>query len=331
MVLENFFRKIGSFFPAKFKNNYKDFIKLLEKNYNVEIKLGKLFCFLIFIYLTTNIIFYYYFNQYFIWSISIGIIVFISIIFIDYILIYFKVEDRKEHIEKVMPDFLHLVSSNMRAGYTPFQALKSSAREEFGPLKREIEIVTTKSLGAKSFKNSLLEFSNRLKSKLVSRIVVLFITSMKAGSHMADLMEETAKDISETRSLKKALATGTKTYTMFILFTVIIGAPMLYSVSLHFVDIMEGMGGDQPETETEIETEDEFDLGLMGGGIAISSKFIFWMSVFMIVATSIFASILIGVLEEGNKTHGLRYVPLITIASLVILFIARFLVSNMFG
>jgi pilus assembly protein TadC len=324
-MVQNFYRKIGSLFFVSYRNKYKQMIDLLERNYVVEVKLGKCIVYLFILYIINLFVFYYYFENYFVLSSILGIVTIFSFFIVDYLLIYFAVEDRKERIEKVMPDFLHLVSSNMRAGYTPFQALKSSARDEFGPLKREIEIATTKSLGTKSFNNSLLELSKRINSKLVSRIVLLFITSMKAGSHMADLMEETAKDISETKGLKNALATGTKTYTMFILFTVIIGAPMLYSVSLHFVDIMEGMGNKQQSNN-----EDVFELGLMSGGIDISSSFIFWMSFFMIVATSVFSAILIGVISEGNKTYGLRYAPFIALASLIIFFIARFLISNMF-
>ncbi|MGM5482022.1 MAG: type II secretion system F family protein [Nanobdellota archaeon] len=246
-----------------------------------------------------------------------------SLLMIDYLFIYFKIEDRRERIENVLPDFLHLISSNLRAGLTPFQAIKSSARDEFGPLKDEIEIATTKALGSNSFESALLQIKERIDSNLVDRVVNLFITSLYSGSHMAELMEETAHDMAETKGLKKDLTTGTKTYTMFILFTVIIGSPLLFAISLQFITMIEGMNASSAGSSS-------FDLGLMGGQIPVSSSFIFWLAIALLVSTSIFSSILMGVIKEGNKTYGLRYAPIIGVVAVVIFFIARSLVGNLF-
>ena len=52
---------------------------------------------------------------------------------LSYFILSFKVEDRTARIEKVLPDMLQLIAANINAGMTSFQAIKLSARKEFGP------------------------------------------------------------------------------------------------------------------------------------------------------------------------------------------------------
>lgn len=318
-------RKIVRIYPKSFRDSYKNVLMFLRKDYSADYKLGMMTIALLFFYFAIMVFGALFFLDYIKWIALGGIGFIFSYILVDYLLLYFKLEDKKKNIETVLPDFLHICSSNLRAGYTPFQALKSSAREEFGELSAEVQVATTSALGSGSFEDAITSMNKRIQSKLFGRILHLFITSMHAGSRMADLLEDTAKDVAETQSLKKDLTTGTKTYTMFILFTVIIASPMLFSISLHFTDIMSGMQADDAGSE-----EDSFGLGMMGGKMEITTEFMRNISLFMIISTSIFSSMLIGVISEGNKKHGLRYAPAIAIVSTVIFFIARKVVSSMF-
>jgi Flp pilus assembly protein TadB len=317
--------KVVLVYPKKYRERYARMLILAGKKDHMASKLGAVTLLGLFAYLAVLFVCYIFFNLHFIYAIFGGLLLIVFGIFIDYLLLYFAVEDRKERIEKVLPDFLHLISSNVRAGYTPFQALKAASRDELGPLKDELDIATTKILGATSFRKAMTDMTKRVESPLLERVVHLFITSMQAGSHMADLMEETAQDIGQTRSLKNDLSAGTKNYQMFILFTVILGSPLLFSISLHLVGVISGMN-----TASSLGGDDSFGLGLMGGPSDITANFIFWISVFMIVSTSIFSAILIGVFKEGNKKYGLRYAPAIALLSLGIFMIAKQVIGSMF-
>lgn len=318
-------RKVARVYPKRFRDSYADVLMFLRKDYSSDYKLGTMTITLVSIFITSLLIGLLFFVDYIHWIALGGFGFIVSYILVDYLLLYFKLEDKKKNIESVLPDFLHICSSNLRAGYTPFQALKSSARDEFGELSKEVQVATSSALGSGSFEDAITSMNKRIQSKLFGRILHLFITSMHAGSRMADLLEETAKDVAETQSLKKELSTGTKSYTMFILFTVIIASPMLFSISLHFTDIMSGMQADDAG-----EQEDSFGLGMMGGKMEITTEFMRNISLFMIISTSIFSAMLIGVISEGNKKHGLRYAPAIAIVSTIIFFIARKAVSSMF-
>jgi len=217
-----------------------------------------------------------------------------------YLLLYFKIESRRKQVERVLPDCIQMIASNLRSGMTPFQALRASNRTEFGILKEEIEQAIERSLGTESFEESLLSIRNHVKSEMLDRALRLFTTAMRSGAHLADLLENLSQDLSELQMLKKDLVTTTKTYTMFILFTVIVGAPMLLAVSIRFVGIMADMQ----------QRSDIF------GSIAITPEFLTMASVILLVVTSLLSASLIGVIKEGKVLSGLLYFPFIAGACL---------------
>jgi len=317
--------KIVKIYPKFIRDYYLQLYKYAGLNRTIASRLGMLTLICIIILILDVIVSLIFFYEYLIWSIPGGILLILSILGLDYFLLFFAIEERKERIESMLPDFLHLISSNVRAGLTPYQSFKTAAREEFGVLKEEVDIATTKALGPRSFKKLLSGVADKIHSTIFKRVFNLFSTSMETGSHIAELLEDSAKDIAETQGLKKDLTTGTKTYSMFILFTVVIGSPLLYSISIQFVDIMSTMQDGPAALEG-----DSFGMGLMAGEISITFEFIYGISIFMIIATSIFSSILLGVIKEGNKRYGLRYAPMICVASFGVFMVCRYFVGSFF-
>ncbi len=244
---------------------------------------------------------------------------------VAYLIIFYSIEERKKQVERVLPDMLYLAAANLKAGMSPYQALKLSAREEFGPLKEEIDLATAKSHGMESFTDALMAINSRIKSEILDRALKLFTTAVKAGGHMAPLLEELANDISETKALKRELVTSTKTYTMFVMFIVIIGTPLLMAISIHFVDVITGI---QAKTTS---SADAYGLGLFAGEIVITTDFLTKIALVMLTATGILASMLIGTIKEGKTIYGLRYAPFVTIACLIIFYIVRYGVGSFFG
>jgi Flp pilus assembly protein TadB len=252
------------------------------------------------------------------YGISFGILVH----FLSFIILYLKMEDRKERIEAALPDLLQLTASNIKSGMTPFKALRFSAKEEFGPLKEEIEYISSKTMGAVNFSEVLLGINKRVSSDILERTLRLFSNALKTGGHLAQLLEDIAKDIIETRTLKKELVTSTRAYTMFILFMVILGAPLLLSIALAFLDNIIAL---QPETNT---TGEEFGVGGIIESVNIDPSFMLQISIIMLVINSVLASVLMGVIKEGSIFYGFRYSIFITIASITAFFIFNFLTSG---
>ena len=68
-------------------------------------------------------------------------------------------EAKAKFMEKVLPDALQLMSSNLRAGMTPERALLLAARSEFGPLSDEINRVGKEVAVGKGVDEALLDIT----------------------------------------------------------------------------------------------------------------------------------------------------------------------------
>lgn len=236
---------------------------------------------------------------------------FAFVVFSLYLVLHFRVEDRKRRIENALPDALQLIAANVRAGLTPLAALRTAARPEFGPLEEEVRYVTAKSLGIGSFTDALTEMSKRIKSETLERTVALFVVSMRSGGSLAVLLENAADDIMEGQELRRQLITGTSMYIVFILFAVLIGMPVLLSISIEFVNMIGAL--QQQSAQTSLTGEVGLTMGM-----PLSADFLFNVSIFTIIATSITVSILIGVIHDGKELNGLRYTLYLFIASIVV-------------
>jgi len=249
-------------------------------------------------------------------------ILFVFTHFFSYLIVYFKAEDRSKRVDEALPDMLQLVSSNLRAGMTPFQALRMSARKEFGPLKHEIELATTKALGTASFSDALLSISKTVRSETLERSMKLFNTALRSGGHLAQLLEELSTDIATTRSLQRELITNTKTYTMFIIFTIAVGTPLLLAIAIHFLSVVTDL-----QQQTGASTAG-FGLSFLAGEISITTSFLNMVSITLMAITASLASMLLGVISDGKMQNGLRYAPFLLIGSFVVFFLSKKVVGS---
>lgn len=237
-----------------------------------------------------------------------------------YVHLLLKIDDRKNRLEVALPDALNIIASNLRAGTTPLVALRLAARPEFGPLEEEIKYATTKSLGTESFTDALNQMAQNTNSAVFQRIVALFNASLKAGGKLASLLENTAQDALETQQLKSELNSNLRVFSIFIIFTVIVGTPLLLSVSGKFVSIVSGL---QHQNVRQLGGAGA-EAGLPGLVKApFSLSFIQNVSLVVIVLNSILVSALLGALQQGKASSGLKYAPFILLASLVVYFFMR--------
>ncbi len=259
------------------------------------------------------------------WHVILGATAGTMILVLFYLFLYFRAADRSRKAEEALPDLLHLIASNLQAGMTPFAALKSAQRRELGPLADELRYATRRAFGNESFSDVLIKITERINSDTLDRVLRLFSTSLASGGHSAVLLQELARDIQETRTLKKEFAAATKTYSMFIFFTVVVGAPFLLNISIQFVNMMTKISG-----TTKLGDSAALGTGFFNGDLPISVNMLFWLSISVLVITSILASIMMSVIKEGKVKDGLRTAPFLAAASIAVFFISKSIISNLF-
>ncbi|MFT7615310.1 MAG: Flp pilus assembly protein TadB [Candidatus Woesearchaeota archaeon] len=243
-----------------------------------------------------------------------------------YTYFYFKASNRVEEVNKVLPNALSMIAANMSSGVTPFQAVKMAALPEFGVLGELFERATSKAQGTESFTTYLKEMTQFVNSEPLERSVRLFSTSLKSGGKVVNLLRDLAKDISDRDKLKGELMTNMRTNLMFIVFIIVVGTPMLLSISIYFVDEVGEIQGGLDLSSPALE-----GTSLGGGELAIDGEFLRYVSFALLFITGLLAGMFLGGVLEGNLTYGFRFSPFIIIASLVLFAVAQFLVNNYLG
>jgi len=240
---------------------------------------------------------------------------------------YYVVEGRAAMVEEILPDFMMLVSSNVNAGMTPFSAFRASARKEFGPLSEEIRIAAAKSLGTRSFSSALKQMSVRIKSKILEETISFFSQAMKSGGKLTKLLETGAMDLRQTQEMKKELQSSTKMYVIFVAFVIVIATPLLLAVSIQFLNMI-----------TAIQGESAVDVSGDVGGVAFLSSemnikpdFMQNMSYLLLFGNAILASFFIGVIGQGKAKMGLKYAPIIFLASLAAMLASNAVLGQFLG
>lgn len=302
--------------PVKPKKNFQDMMIYAGMSGSAEGWLGNTLLFGLLISLIVLFIplgLYGEFRTKFIVA-AIGAFIFVFVL--SYLKVYFKMEERTRKVEDSLSDVFQIIAANLRSGMTPYKALKLTAKKEFGPLQEEIKYATSRALGTESFSDTLLRMSERIKSDMLDRSLKLFTTAMRSGGHLASLLEDLANDISETRALKNEMITNTKTYTAFIMFTIIIGTPLLLAISINFVEMITSM---QEKTSSSIAG---FGMGFLAGEVTITADFLTSLSLVMLFMTAVLASMLIGVINEGKAKYGLKYAPTVVGGCYLVFFVS---------
>jgi pilus assembly protein TadC len=237
---------------------------------------------------------------------------------------------RAGKVEEVLPDFLALVASNIRAGLTPDKALIVSARDEFGPLTDAINKAGKSSITGMPLEQVIMDMSEHIRSNVLEKTIRLIVEGLHSGGDLAELLEKTALDIRKFRSVRREVNSIMLNYQLFIVAAVTFGAPMLYAVSSFLVDIMlkirQKIGGG-----TEAMASLSGQVGIFKGKLLLTPESVSLFASASIVVTIFFGCMAVGIMSSGRRVDGLKYFPLLTLIGLGILFGIRLALGAVLG
>lgn len=251
-------------------------------------------------------------------------VVFVFSILYSYFYKILKESARIRKIESVFPDFLQLMSSNLRAGMTIDRAMLMSSREEFAPLDKEI-LNTGKDIATgRSIETALTDMSKRIGSEKVDKTILLIISGIRAGGNLAILLEQTSVNVRERQFVEKKAASNVLMYVIFIFIAVSVGAPVLFSLSGILVETLTNLIGSMPAMETTAQMSLPFTLS----SVNISTTFVQYFSLVFILFLDILASLVMGLVNKGEEKEGLKYLIPLLLLSFGIFFLVRILLSG---
>ncbi len=268
------------------------------------------------------------------WIFGLGGLIVLTMFFIwSYLNI--KIYNRTKEMEFKLPDYLSLVVTNLKSGMSFDKSLWSAIRPEFGVLSQEIGMVSKRVMTGNDTTDALGEFAMRYDSPILRRSINLIVSEIESGGEIATVIERVIDNLRKTRQLKQEMAASVVSYMIFISVIVLFLAPMLFALSNMILKVIINFAGQIASTPSG---------GLSGsGGSMFTSlskladngdslmknfKLFCYMALGVI---SLFAGVIVSIIEKGDIRGGIKYIPIFVTISLVVFAISLKLLDNLFS
>ena len=251
------------------------------------------------------------------------------LIFSTSVVLYFywniRIYNRTKDLEFLLPDYLTLVSTNLKGGMSFENALWNAIKPEFGILANEVGLVSKRVMTGNQVAEALIEFSMKYDSPTLRRTIQLVIGEIESGGRIVDTIDRVIRDMKKTEMLKREMAASTVTFMVFIGALVVVICPVLFALSLQLFTITSGfLSTIAGQTSGSV------------GGLSVSMPRLDQgdfrvFSVLAIAIISVFSSMIISIIEKGNVKTCVKYIPMFLASGLTVYFIASLLFGALFG
>jgi hypothetical protein len=257
-------------------------------------------------------------------AIMLGLLFILGMIW--YFYLNLKIYDRTKQMEARLPDYLTLVSTSLKGGYSFEKALWGAIKPEFGILATEIGLVSKKVMTGNDVADALNEFALKYQSPILRRSINLIIGELESGGKIADVIDRVIINLKKTKSLKEEMAASTLTYMIFISSLVMFVMPVLFALSFVLFNVITSFLTNISTTMTNTPTT---LISLSKPSININDYKIFMVLSISII--SVASGGIISVIEKGSLRSGIKYIPMYWVVSLVMYFLSMTILSAFFG
>jgi pilus assembly protein TadC len=273
-------------------------------------------------------------NQYYmnlgIWTFLIFLLVLSFLVAVIILCIYFyldlRIYQRTRKMEEILPDFLELVSSNLKGGLAFEKALWTSIKPRFGVLSHEIAIAAKKVMTGGDVEDALNEFADKYNSPTLRRTMNLIVSEIHSGGKISDIIDGVVDNLKKTQILKEEMSASVITYMIFIGAVVIFISPVLFALSLNLLQIIQQVTNQVASSTQNVDTL-PFHVEKMN---MKREDFVLFSHIALLVIAT-FSSMIVSIIEKGNIKGGLKYVPIFVILSQVFYYISLNLLTKVFG
>jgi len=266
-------------------------------------------------------------------TLAVTIFMFIMVWGILFMVLDLLMYRRTESIENVLPDVLDMIAQNMITGMTAYNSLLFAAHPEFGPLAHEIELAAKSTLTGTPLEEALSSITERVDSDKLERSINLIIQGMRSGGELPSVLQGVSRDMRAERNLKKQMAAETSGYAMFILFTILIGAPLLFAISLQFITVFSSLFeqtglSDLADAGTGFGPGSSF---MQISNLAVTSNFFLRYAIANLTVIAFFGSFLMGLIKTGKPISGIQNIPILVIVTICLFFTFNYVLRNVFS
>lgn len=259
------------------------------------------------------------------WLVS-GFIISLIVMGAIYFFLNMKIFNRVKEMDMNLADYLVLVSTNLKGGLSFEKSLWAAIKPEFGVLSEEIGLVSKKVMTGSDLSEALQEFSEKYESPSIRRTIDLILGQLESGGEVAAVLDETIDTLRKTKILKEEMSANTLMFTIFIGAIVTVISPLLFALSLNLLGILIDV------TSTIAPAiSDSAQMPFTMEAIELDPDDFKTFSVLALGIISIFASLILSIIQKGDIKSGIKYVPLFLFVCLALYFLFVGVFEGMFG
>jgi len=245
-------------------------------------------------------------------------------------LVYFYVDlrifKRTKKMEEMLPDFLQVVSSNLKGGMSFEKALLQSIKPRFSILANEMAEVSKKVMTGYDISQALSELGRKYNSPMLRRSIDLMISELESGGEISELIDKIVENLKDTKLMKEDISASAIAYIIFISVIVIFIAPLLFSLSFNLLIVVLSFISRLSTASSRVES-----LPFSVGEVTIDPTDFRTFSIIALLVIAFFSSLIVSIVEKGNVKSGLKYIPIFVIGSLTIYFIFMKILGSVFS
>jgi hypothetical protein len=246
---------------------------------------------------------------------------------IGYFWLTMNIYRRTKDMEERLPDYLTLVSTSLKGGYSFEKALWAAIKPEFGILAKEIGLVSKRVMTGNDVGDALDEFAQKYNSPILRRAMDLIVGELESGGRVVDVIDRLIHDLKKTRALKEEMAASTLTYMIFISALVMFVMPLLFALSYILFNVISSFIGNIVTSSSG--TTPIAAMQLSKPGINPADYRLFTIIAICIISGS--SALLVSIIEKGDTRSGLKYIPMFVLTSLFLYFLFIKLLGGLFG
>lgn len=247
-----------------------------------------------------------------------------------YALLEFRIDERREFVETVLPDYLQLVAANMRSGVSLSKAITMAVRPDFKYFGADVNILGGQLYSGETMQNVLTQLASKYRSLTLKRTVRVVVEAQQYGGGMADLLNQIAKDLRNQQIVQKEVAGQLFMYTIFIAFAALVGAPALYGLTNEMIGVTSTVWSRISITAvSNLPTTGVSFIKLSKPQITPEAYYYF--SIVAIIIITAFGSFIIAAIATGIPFRGLKYMPVFIVVGLVIFLLVSLGIGGLFS
>lgn len=237
-----------------------------------------------------------------------------------------RIYDRTKEMEAKLADYLTLVSTSLKGGYSFEKALWGAIKPEFGILANEIGLVSKRVMTGNDIADALNDFGKKYDSPILRRSINLIIGELESGGKIVEVIDRVIANLKKTKALKEEMSASTLTYMIFISALVMFVMPALFALSFTLFNVITGFLGN---ITSSMSSSPMAVFRLTKPSIQASDFKVFNILAIMIIAGS--SSMIVSIIEKGNIRGGVKYLPIFVITSLAVYLLCMKVIGGLFS